>query len=93
LNNYAYMSISIQSAPRTTLLIGNLPDAAGVETVQGLFNGLGRVISITLLADGFAFADLSATDAERALIHLKGTRLNGKLVMIDEAHPRRPTRY
>ena len=75
------------------LLIGNLPDTAVTNAIAGLFSGVGQVLSIAVLAHGFAFVEMKADDADRALSQLKGYRLNGKAVMIDEAHPRNRSRY
>ena len=75
------------------LLIGNLPDTAVSNAIAGLFSGVGQVLSIAVLAHGFAFVEMKADDADRALSQLKGSRLNGKAVMIDEAHPRNRSRY
>jgi hypothetical protein len=75
------------------LLIGNLPDTAVSNAIAGLFSGMGQVLSIAVLAHGFAFVEMKADDADRALSQLKGSRLNGKAVMIDEAHPRNRSRY
>ena len=75
------------------LLIGNLPDTGAQSTIQSLFDGLGPVLSVAFLTHGFAFVEMKADDADRALSQLKGFRLNGKAVMIDEAHPRNRSRY
>jgi hypothetical protein len=75
------------------LLIGNLPDSAATSTVQGLFHDVGPVLSVALLNHGFAFVEMEADDADRAVRQLQGFRLNGKTVSIDEAHPRRQSRY
>ena len=75
------------------LLVGNLPDTAGSTAVETLFSGVGKVLSVAVLAHGFAFVEMEADDADRALSQLKGSRVNGKAVMIDEAHPRNRSRY
>jgi len=75
------------------LLIGNLPESAHSATIEGLFDGVGKVVSVSVLPHGFAFVEMPADDADKALVELKGRRLNGKAVMIDEAHPRRRSRY
>ena len=94
MNNYSVGSITMQAYTSTKkLLIGNLPDNAVSNTIEGLFNGVGQVLSVAVLAHGFAFVEMKADDADRALSQLKGYRLNGKAVMIDEAHPRNRSRY
>jgi RNA recognition motif-containing protein len=75
------------------LLIGNLPDTVRSATVEDLFKTVGAVLSVAVVAHGFAFVEMKADDADRALTELKGCRLNGKAVMIDEAHPRGRSRY
>ena len=59
------------------LLLGNLPDAVPALTVQNMFDGVGPVLSVSLLAHGFAFVEMKSDDADRALSQLKGFRLNG----------------
>jgi hypothetical protein len=46
-----------------------------------------------MLAHGFAFVEMTSGDADRALIELQGCRVDGKPMMLDEAHPRSPSRY
>jgi len=77
------------------LLVGNLPELFGkaaVSFIENLFLPVGKVLSISVLNHGFAFVEMPAPDAERALIQLKGCRVGGKAMMLDEAHPRRPSR-
>jgi RNA recognition motif-containing protein len=75
------------------LLIGNLPDSVRSTTVEGLFKNVGAVLSVNVVPHGFAFVEMKADDADRALSALKGCRVDGKAVMIDEAHPRSRSRY
>ena len=94
MNNYSKCRITMQTYTATKkLLVGNLPDSAATNTVETLFNGVGPVLSVAVLAHGFAFVEMKADDADRALAQLNGYRLNGKAVMIDEAHPRNRSRY
>jgi len=69
------------------LLIGNLPDRTPRATVETLFRGFGTVISVNMVRNGFAFVEMTAVDADKALRQLNGYRLEGKPVIIDEAHP------
>jgi RNA recognition motif-containing protein len=85
--------MQIAAAATKKLLIGNLPEAIAPNSVRDLFNGVGKVFSVALLADGFAFVEMSAEDADKALTQLNGYRWNGKAMMIDEAHPRSRSRY
>jgi len=75
------------------LLVGNLPESTRITAIENLFNPVGRVISVSMLAHGFAFVEMTSADADRALSQLRGCRLDGKAMMIDEAHPQSPSRY
>lgn len=75
------------------LLIGNLPDSTQTEAVQNLFKEVGRVLSVNVIRNGFAFVEMTTADADKALQRFNGYRLNGKPIMIDEAHPRTPSRH
>jgi RNA recognition motif-containing protein len=76
-----------------TLLIGNLPENTPSTALAELFRDVGKVLEIALLPHGFAFVEMKAPDADRALVQLNGRRWNGQVVMIDEAHPRRDSKY
>src|SRR5262245_11849029 len=94
MHNYSQSSISMQTAGVTKkLLIGNLPETAHLSTIRSLFNEVGRVVSVALLPDGFAFVEMTAEDADKALAELNGYRWNGRMMMVDEAHPRSRSRY
>ena len=75
------------------LLIGNLPEAVHTTNIQDLFKNVGAVISIAVLPHGFAFVEMKAEDADRALTQLNGYRWDGRTMLIDEAHPRHRSRY
>src|SRR5205085_5458343 len=104
LHNYSYEGISMQMAEivpaagfRSTkkLLIGNLPERGGkaaVEMLQSLFSPVGKLLSVSVLNHGFAFVEMTSADADRALIQLRGCRVDGKAMTLDEAHPRRSAR-
>jgi RNA recognition motif-containing protein len=88
MNKYSYSSISMQTTISTKkLLIGNLPDRTPRSTVETLFRGVGQVVSVNMIRNGFAFVVMTAGDADKALRQLNGYRLEGKPVIIDEAHP------
>jgi RNA recognition motif-containing protein len=80
----------MQMAAITTkrLLIGNLPDSAQTSAVEDIFKAIGRVLSINLVRNGFAFVEMSSADADQARRQLNGYRFDGRPMMIDEAHPR-----
>jgi RNA recognition motif-containing protein len=95
MNKYSYVSISMQMATETStkkLLIGNLPDSTQNAAVENLFSVVGRVLSVNVVRNGFAFVEITSADADRARQQLNGYRFNGKPMTIDEAHPRPSTR-
>ncbi len=75
------------------LLIGNLPDSTPTAAVEQIFSAVGKVLSVALVRDGFAFVEMTAADADKARHQLNGHRVNGKAMMIDEAHPRSNSRH
>ena len=75
------------------LLIGNLPESTETDAVESLFRVVGRVLSVAVVRNGFAFVEMTAVDADKARHQLNGHRLNGKAMTIDEAHPRTTPRY
>jgi RNA recognition motif-containing protein len=81
------------TASTKKLFIGNLPDSTHTTTVADLFKGVGRVLSVAVVRNGFAFVEMTADDADKARRQLNGHRLNGKAMMVDEAHPRGNARY
>jgi RNA recognition motif-containing protein len=83
--------VSISSVRK--LLVGNLPDSARISAVKDIFTPIGKVLSVSMLGHGFAFVEMTADDADRALTQLRGCQIDGRAVMLDEAHPRIPLRY
>jgi len=75
------------------LLVGNLPDSTRISAVKDLFAAVGKVLSVSMLGHGFAFVEMTAADADRALTQLRGCLIDGRAMMLDEAHPRTPSRY
>jgi RNA recognition motif-containing protein len=74
------------------LLIGNLPESTPSAAVKEVFSGVGRVISVALVSNGFAFVEMTAEDADKARQKLNGYRLNGKTLIIEDAYPPRAAR-
>jgi RNA recognition motif-containing protein len=74
------------------LLVGNLSESTKTTAVENVFKVVGRVLSINVVRNGFAFVEMTAADADRARHQLNGYRLDGKPMTIDEAHPRPSTR-
>ena len=96
MNKYSHISITIQMPTATAtkkLLIGNLPDSTQTAAVEDLFKVVGRVLSVAVVRNGFAFVEMTAEDADKARHQLNGHRFNGKAMMIDEAHPRNSSRH
>jgi RNA recognition motif-containing protein len=88
MNNYSDISISMQTMTSTKkLLIGNLPDSTQRSAVESLFRVVGPVISVNIVRNGFAFVEMTASDADKARVQLNGYRLNGRLLNIDEVRP------
>jgi RNA recognition motif-containing protein len=90
MNKYSYVSISMQMATATTkkLLVGNLPDSTQNSAVENIFSVVGRVLSVNVVRNGFAFVEMTSADADKARHQLNGYRFNGKPMTIDEANPR-----
>ena len=91
MHKYSYVSISMQMATATStkkLLIGNLPDSTQNAAVENLFSVVGRVLSVNVVRNGFAFVEMTSADADKARQQLNGYRFNGRPMTIDEAHPR-----
>jgi RNA recognition motif-containing protein len=53
---------------------------------------VGRVLSVNVVRNGFAFVEMTSADADEARRQLHGYRFHGKPMTIDEAHPRRDSR-
>jgi RNA recognition motif-containing protein len=79
----------------TKLYVGNLPFTATEEAVRNLFAPHGTVEKISLISDrdtgrprGFAFVEMSNSDASRAMQALNGKELEGRALKINEAQDR-----
>jgi len=82
----------------TKLYVGNLPWTATEDDIRALFATVGEVQSANLILDretrrsrGFAFVEMSQSDAERAISQLNGKDFQGRDLRINEAQekPRR----
>jgi len=96
MNNYSDVSIIMQTSAITStkkLLIGNLPESTKNSAVEDIFSVVGKVLSVNVVRNGFAFVEMTAEDADKARQQLNGYRLNGKPMTIDEAHPRPSSRH
>ena len=84
---------SVSTSSVRKLLVGNLPDSTRISAVKDIFSPVGKVLSVSMLGHGFAFVEMTAADADRALTQLRGSQIDGRAMMLDEAHPRIPSRY
>jgi RNA recognition motif-containing protein len=84
---------SISTSSVRKLLVGNLPDSTRISAVKDIFSPVGKVLSVSMIGHGFAFVEMTAADADRALTQLSGSQIGGRTMMLDEAHPRTPSRY
>lgn len=78
------------------MYVGNLAFQSTEDDVQKLFSDYGEVLSVNLITDretgrsrGFAFVEMNAGDAEKAMQSLDGTELDGRNLRVNEAKPRR----
>ncbi|MEJ2403140.1 MAG: RNA-binding protein [Candidatus Thiodiazotropha sp.] len=76
----------------TKLYVGNLPWTATEDDVKTLFSEVGEVFSANLILDretrrsrGFAFVEMSDSDAEKAISQLNGKQFQGRDLRINEA--------
>lgn len=75
------------------IYVGNLPNSIGSETLAEKFSKYGHVYSAKVILDketnssmGFAFVEMATSEeAEKAILNLNGSNLNGKLISVVEA--------
>ncbi len=79
----------------TKLYVGNLPFSATEDAVRALFAKHGTVEKVSLIADrdtgrprGFAFVEMSNSDASRAMQALNGADMDGRSLKVNEAQDR-----
>lgn len=83
-----------KAAPLTKkLLIGNLSDKTANATLEDIFKAVGKVLSVAVVRNGFAFVEMTSADADKARRQLNGQTVDGKAMMIDEVHPRTASRF
>lgn len=75
--------------------VGNLASDTTERDLTSLFERVGQVVSVRIMADrdtgrskGFGFVEMGSEDAERAITQLNRTDLNGHLLSVSEAHAR-----
>ncbi|HEY8346764.1 MAG TPA: RNA-binding protein [Symbiobacteriaceae bacterium] len=80
---------------RTILYVGNLPWATTEQELVDWVSPYARVISARIITDretgrsrGFAFVEVPAEEAPRAIEALNGTIFGGRVVTVAESRPR-----
>lgn len=82
------------------LFIGNLPYSVTAAQLEELFSKSGKVESVSLITDkssgqpkGFAFVEMATEEEkERAVKEFNGYNLEGRAIVVNEAHPREERR-
>ncbi len=79
----------------TKIYVGNLPFSATESEVRELFAKHGTVQSVNVVTDrdtgrprGFAFVEMPAADASRAIQNLNGKDFGGRPLRVNEAQER-----
>ena len=79
----------------TSIYVGNLPFTADEGQVRTLFAPHGTVESVKIITDrdtgrprGFAFVEMSSSDAARAIQALNGFAMAGRTLRVNEAQER-----
>jgi RNA recognition motif-containing protein len=79
----------------TRLYVGNLTWSATEEDVRQLFEGVGTVEDVALITDretgrsrGFAFVEMDADGAKKAMEELDGHDMGGRNLRVNEAQER-----
>jgi len=81
---------------KMNIYAGNLSQAATVDDLRRTFEGFGQVASATIIRDresgrsrGFGFVEMpNQAEALAAISGLAGKGLKGRLIIVNEAHPR-----
>ena len=77
------------------IYVGNLSYQTTENDLTNLFEEVGQVESVSIITDrdtgrskGFAFVEMSAEDADKAITQFNGTEVNGRTLTVNEARPR-----
>lgn len=78
------------------IFIGNLAIGTSQQSLRGLFEAFGKVLSVNVVKDrdtaaprGFAFVEMSSdAEARAAISALNGTTIDGRRVNVNEARPK-----
>ncbi len=79
------------------IFVGNLDFKVDENELKTAFEAYGQVNSATIIKDkftgnsrGFAFLEIKANeDARNAIENLNGSKLGGRLIVVNEARPQR----
>ena len=82
------------------IYVGNLAHSSTEDTLRGLFEQFGEVLSIKIITDrltgkprGFAFVEMaSKEDTEKAIAALNDQEFEGRRLTVNEAKEREPQR-
>lgn len=88
-------AIPPESGEKVTIFVGNLAFKASQEELQQLFSPYGRVQSVRIMKDratrrprGFAFIEMDANHASRAIKALDGKEFLGRKLRVNEGAER-----
>ena len=77
------------------IYVGNLSYQTTEVDLSNLFEQVGQVDSVSVITDrdtgrskGFAFVEMSADDADKAIIQFNGAEIDGRTLTVNEARPR-----
>jgi cold-inducible RNA-binding protein len=77
------------------IYVGNLSYQTTESDLTSLFEQAGQVDSVNIITDrdtgrskGFAFVEMSAEDADKAIAQFNGVEVNGRALTVNEARPR-----
>ncbi|MBI3652218.1 MAG: RNA-binding protein [Acidobacteria bacterium] len=77
------------------IYVGNLSYQTTENDLTNLFEQVGQVESVSIITDrdtgrskGFAFVEMDAEGAEKAIAQFNGTEVNGRTLTVNEARPR-----
>ncbi len=76
------------------LFVGSISFQTTEDSLKSFFEQIGQVESVKIIIDratgrskGFAFVEMSDSDADRAIAELNGKELDGRTIVVNEARP------
>jgi RNA recognition motif-containing protein len=77
-----------------SIFVGNLPDSVTQEKLTEVFSEYGTITKVSLpMAEGnrrgFGFVEMEAADAAKAIAAVNGMELEGSVLSVNEARPRK----